>query len=99
MQVQLLHELFSPSNELATFPSSFVAPALVGVRELRMRVKEAANAATHRRGDERQKQDPHREEKELRHHRDQESDEAEDEKEDRESEVPCFVAPNARLVG
>lgn len=99
MQVQLLRELFSPSDEVATFPSSFVAPALVGVREFWVRVEKAPNPTADRRRDERQKQDPNREEQDLRHHRDQESDEAENEEENGERQVPRLVAPDARFAG
>jgi hypothetical protein len=99
VEVEPLCERLPAPDELQTLAPSSVAPAPVGVRELRMRVKKAANAATHGRRHERQKKDPHYEKEDLRHHRDQNSDGAEQEEEDRQGEVPRPVASDARLAG
>ena len=63
-----------------------------------MAVEEPANGAPHGGRDQRQEHESHHEEDDLRHHGDQDPDDAEDEEEDREREVPCLVAPRARVA-
>jgi hypothetical protein len=98
MRMQPLCERSPAANELESLLPAFVPPPLVRVREPGMTVKEPANPPPDSRGDEREEEDPDREEKDLRHHRDQDADEAEDEEENREREVPRLVAANARFA-
>ena len=67
--------------------SPAIFPLLVGVGDLGVTMKEAPKAATHARKHERQKEDAQNEEGNLRHDRNEDADDAQNEEEDRPGQI------------
>jgi len=93
-----LQFLLSADHRLA-LAAGGVAPLLVDVGNFRMAVEKTAQLSPHGGEDEREEDDAHHEERNLRHDGNHHADHAEDEKEDRPGEVVSLAPGPASLGG